>query len=124
MIRRKKDVTPLFYGLCCVWQTIAPKLSKNAICSACWRVGWALLPVENTDGQECPSYYCQPRATANVASVSRPKVLFLRAFGSMHGGPEAIATPAEVSFSNDPVVYSRGRRKPETSFVNSEGKRT
>ncbi len=30
---------------------------------------------------------------ANVASVSRPKVFFLRAFGSMHGGLETAATP-------------------------------
>ena len=34
----------------------------------------------------------------NVASVSRPKVLFLRAFGSMHGGLETAATAGTPSF--------------------------
>ena len=46
-----------------------------------------------------------------MAVASRPPFFELKARRKEYGGLEATATPAEVSFSNDPAVRSRWRAK-------------
>ena len=46
-----------------------------------------------------------------VMVASRTPFFELKARGKEYGGLEATATPAEVSFSNDPAVRSRRRRE-------------